>query len=1293
MSFFQIFAFFACASVALMAFPLEWNPNFRTDTPYEVDIDRSKLAALAEVDAKADFAVTAIVDGKSQELPVLLLKGKNENFVSLRFSVPAGTTALECIPLANTKAPVEAPENLFANALTADAPGVWEHQEETLSEFTPKGLLVSMKNWGKQVSAYTVPIPREATGRHARLELGYTSLSKRVSSLRFEIRQLDAEGNVLFNSVVDPRWISYMAPTNREIQFSEIGYIRPDTVQLSFTMFQEANEVGYDNDGQPIKDPEGYKGSVILSRLALRTAEVLPFPKYNDTFFGEGVSEQTGDCALSLRNGTVFGYVTRPQATWAEAHQVTNPRETFFPDADGTIEAWFKPEWDATPAGKKTLFQSFNYKVSRNRGQLHALFYDTATQELSFYLKDKENKEWQGAVNVALPDRQWTHLALQWSATSGVKLFLNGKAIIDRPDFLYAGIDISKDSPTPNAIAAVAFAVGNTVYAMRGHPQNGDSSGHYSGLVDSLRVTAGARYEGDFMPERRFTMDDATHALFNFDRDFDGVCAFGSIIVPGSINSKRGIVTHVLKHDGKEYQWTPNEIVPENNPRNVLSALNYPIIPMPQDFRVARTEKEITFEAVKPGDVLETTFGESAKQMGIVIKNTSDSVPLVNPLVLNEGELDSRSFQGLANAFQNNEATDRERVDKVFNFVLGASDYFMNHTAQFPMGSDVPKNVEHDALIMLNGYCGFECGPLNNMAANLFTTALKCPASQNGGYGHSFEGVYYDGKTHVYDLSAQQFFPSFDNMTAASLGEVDRETGIVGRTSGFDADPFARLTTRMYWTELPIYQPKIGFTLNPGERIWIKRFNEGYVNDLQCSYIIEKEKYMARKHIVQDETGATPDQYNIYQVNRFFPDYSNASLIFDGKPSAKNPAFSHITTDSFCYNVRILYPIVAAQYQAVGTDGQAVPLEISTDNGKTFRPLDDTNGMLVYPVRARMQYLIKINAAIDEIQHFKAETIVQMNPRLLTGRLKPGKNKLTFLADDGESASVQLKYATDSEPCDIEGGVYSGSIPGFERQLVVMEPNTVSRLPFSAPENTAVTAEIENVLPEYAAAPVEVKIQDDTLVIKSNPVNEPTFATIALILNGKNGVAKRNLTIFVAQGARFVTAANAEAVKDAEFVKANDSDTVQDCIRLNKFNSECVFRFPTLPQGRYSIWLLDRFVSQGLNADIRMRMPKGVNDVVVGHAFNLSCDFKRSVFGQPGKRSRFKWDYFFDSRDWPFLLDCVELPSCDSLSFYNASSWTKPTEIAAVLIIPEPSEETVRNMIQVLCSLNRASWK
>ena len=87
----------------------------------------------------------------------------------------------------------------------------------------------------------------------------------------------------------------------------------------------------------------------------------------------------------------------------------------------------------------------------------------------------------------------------------------------------------------------------------------------------------------------------------------------------------------------------------------------------------------------------------------------------------------------------------------------------------------MPRSVEYEALIMLNSYCGFECGPLNNLAANMFACSGQCPASQTGGYGHSFEEVFYDGKNHIYDLSAQKFFPAMDNETAAYLAEDDNE--------------------------------------------------------------------------------------------------------------------------------------------------------------------------------------------------------------------------------------------------------------------------------------------------------------------------------------------------------------------------------------------------------------------------------------------------------------------------------------------------------------------------------------
>ena len=83
--------------------------------------------------------------------------------------------------------------------------------------------------------------------------------------------------------------------------------------------------------------------------------------------------------------------------------------------------------------------------------------------------------------------------------------------------------------------------------------------------------------------------------------------------------------------------------------------------------------------------------------------------------------------------------------------------------------------AEYDCLRQLAGYCGFECGPLNNLTMNLFLYVLGLPASMTSGNFHSFEQVFYNGKWNLFDLSAQTYFPSRRKDDAASLEEMEED--------------------------------------------------------------------------------------------------------------------------------------------------------------------------------------------------------------------------------------------------------------------------------------------------------------------------------------------------------------------------------------------------------------------------------------------------------------------------------------------------------------------------------------
>lgn len=82
---------FATAAMAAK-FPLEWNVNYDTSVPYEVEIQPAKLVKLGLMKAGDGFKVYA--DGK--ELAVKVIEGKAPGSIRLRFSVPQGTKKLEC---------------------------------------------------------------------------------------------------------------------------------------------------------------------------------------------------------------------------------------------------------------------------------------------------------------------------------------------------------------------------------------------------------------------------------------------------------------------------------------------------------------------------------------------------------------------------------------------------------------------------------------------------------------------------------------------------------------------------------------------------------------------------------------------------------------------------------------------------------------------------------------------------------------------------------------------------------------------------------------------------------------------------------------------------------------------------------------------------------------------------------------------------------------------------------------------------------------------------------------------
>ena len=1291
---------FALTAATAAEMPLEWNATYATDVPYEVELSPAKLSPLAGVEAGSGFTVKA--DG--QAIGSSAFRGKEPKTVDLRFTVPAGTKRLSCEAGTGRLALVDSStiDNLFAGALDAANVGKWSLEKPVKATPEAGGILFETTDFtdGAMVT-YTVDLPEKLAGRPAKVEFDVTSRTKMVWGGSLKVRQLDAAGEVLPESVSDPRWTSQMRPFNKLTCYREDGVFHPRARKLRLEIGLRSTRRAVDDYGLPVKGTDALLAKLFVSRVAVRPAAVLPFPKYDDEFFPAGVTDAAGDTALRLggKYACGFWYQTHSQACWAESHSFRDEKDCFFPTGAGTVEAWFRSDWGAMHAKTATFFSYYQGYVASERekgkGEFLSLRWNRTRKELSFMAKDAAHRDFSGKAKVDLPADRWFHLAVQWRPGGEAQVFVDGRMAltVDLKDF--KAFDITDRSIRhPNDLAGMEFFLGCSSHERL---RNGDKGETLEGAVDAFRASTGCRYAGDFTPARDYgAVDAATRARFDFNRSFDGVAGGGVGFILGSARADSDRIDHRLAVDGRSVQYFPAEILPGNDPSKVLDIHNYPVMPKPSEYTAARRDVRRSFE-MKPGETVKYKCPAGAYPDYIEVANDGTQ-PLAYPLAIGKGELDVRSFGDLAEGLNLGDASDRDKANRLFQLVISGSDYFMNHNAIFPYGSDEPNQVCYDAMVVFNSYCGFECGPLNNMAANMFATVAGCPAVQTGGFGHSFDEVFYDGKNHIYDHSAQKFFPAMDNETAAYLREVGDQPGIHNRVH-YSADHFMRKGTRGHSVQNPDYREKIGVILNPGEAFRVWRGNNGQDNNLQCKNTYgRKSKWdepgcpvFAPRY--EKETGAKAVRNPIRRIDRFFPDYSNGFITFDGRPEKSNPAFVNVTDGSFCYNVKSGYPITWARYAAYLKDGSPAKLEISTDF-KAFRELPapgaDGATVLDYLVRARHGYWIRVNAPIASVKRFAAATEVIVNRRTFPGHAKPGANELTLKAVSGDRARVTVQWRENVKDIRIEGGVFSGTIPGFERQTVLVDPAK----PLSLKVEGASTA-----AKAVASAGLTAALRDGALTIAAADAQAAPF-TGAVTVSDKG--AKRELTVVVCAGARLALAKDGTLGGAAKLVKP-DEDRVQAAAMFRKEGDGVTLRFDPLPEGKYLVYNCERFeggLTKGENGArvLTFRLPGVAKGKEAwqrsGAAANGNCDFLKAPYGRRGQRGNWKWDYAFledvTSASWSgFTVKEHPFAATAELQYRLSDDRPNGVEFAAALIVPATVSQDFRGELKkILCGLD-----
>ncbi len=1274
-------------------FPLDWNPRSATAEPLEVEISRGKLSRAFGSGKDTGFAVSALTDKGEVTVPVTLLPGRAPDAVRLRFTPPVGAKALFCA--AAGKGELAKPgkvDNFFAGALAE--PKRWQCSPRM--KITPGAdgaLEFSARSVGSPEATLAAAVPAEARGKGVRFEFNCENLIDGAYGFSAVIKQYDEAGKMLPESVTDRRWTMLQMAPLKTCRFSERGRLHTRAAKVELKLAIHSPRTDLDLYGLPMDPAKAPLQRLKVSLVALRLARDLPFPGYDDSNFAPGVSGEAGDFALvsggEFQKG--FAYQTRSLASWSDAKQLRKEEQLFFPAGAGTVEAYFKSDWKANKyrdgKGKErsravVLFQSYQGYRAREckggKGAMLQLGYRPLEQRMEFTICDYLGKRYTDEWAQVLPKAAWTHLAVQWAPGDKAEIFVDGRKVRTLAIPEWRALDLADENiKVPNDENGLEFYAGANNQSLRVDSIQNPEYPLFDGAIDLLRVSTGRRYAVDFTPAKKFALDGDTRALFDFDRVFDGFSGAGAGWIPATTYSQGcgRVQRDVVTVTGAKGRYYPREILPENDPRVVFDILNFPTLPTAEDFRTARKPFTHT-KTVKAGDKFTLDCPAGTVADFVEIENLGENT-LLCPVAVKDGDIDARSYGDLADSLKMSELTnDRDRVNRVFQFVLSTSDYFMFHSPMFRPGSDKPSDVEYRSLFMLNSYCGFECGPLNHMTANLFVNVARCPASLTAGFGHEFEQVHFDGKTHIYDLSMKKFFPAMDNETSAYLEEAGDEAGIFARM-GNAAEHFIRKSTRSHWLGSPENYPKIGVALRPRERIRVWNVNDGNLVDLITRsktgvYSFKPSKW---RPDYTEICHADTSKMLCDRVERVFPQYSNGFIYFDGVPSQSHPAFTNATADSFTFVVDSRsYPVVRGDYAAHLKNGAKAELELSTDFGKTFRPLACP---ATYPLRARYVYWVRVKAPMSEVTRFTAETELQLNTRVYPGWLKPGRNEYTFKCVGEGKAKVTLGGREPARKLDIPAAAASGTIIGNEKRFYAYDPAFPTALDVKGASDKATV----RVMGDITA-----KLENGKLTLGGKP-GRARFGTVTIVDEG----AELTLTVLCGTDVRFATAANAKYVEGARQVPASSTcPHVLACLPGNNRQAEVQFQFAPLKAGKYAVLNLNRFAShphRDREDGLRMLWP-GKKSVACGSERNLGCNYKRTNYGQAGGRANLKWDYPWHPGTWyPYpLIAVTEQPAASYISF---RSWRSDmVEVGAVLVVPNPDIELRCELLRHLASLN-----
>ena len=498
-------------------------------------------------------------------------------------------------------------------------------------------------------------------------------------------------------------------------------------------------------------------------------------------------------------------------------------------------------------------------------------------------------------------------------------------------------------------------------------------------------------------------------------------------------------------------------------------------------------------------------------------------------------------------------------------------------------------------------------------------------------------------------------------------------------------------------------------TLNPGERFKVWFANDGTVNDIQhnsrycgnrrTAYHIANrvskghKPYKEFEYECAKETGLKPNPKinsyyrcadDVHVIDNFFPHYGNGFISFAGTPDAANPAFCEVKADSFCYLVQSCYPVVAGEYAVTTKSGAKPAIEIST-NRKDFDKVGEGLAKVDYRIRSRNIFLVRVKVPLADVAAFRADTEVMVNPRILPGKLKPGTNVLTFKATKGPAAKITVGWREPAQEIVVSDGVYTGTIPGYERQVVLVDP---------AKELVLDVAGVSPRAKAVAHGALAATLANGKLTLRATAA-EQAFAAVDIV----DGEALKQITAIISANARLLLPAAAKLRGGARLVAA-DKDMVQSNILMKGKADWASFDFEALPAGEYVLLNVSRYMSHPASLHcrslaFRCNAPAFKEMSPCAGPANDAVNFFKAHYGTKGGRAAWRWDFPNEPlSEYPYhLMRYMPLGGATHMDFMLREAESAGVEFAAALVLPAPTRAFKRELMKVLCGLNCEPWR